>query len=683
MEDKTEDPYADLRDTKPWQEMIEEAEKCFAKYQETCDNIDRLYSDLDYLAKTNVDREFQIFWANLEVLKPSVYARPPKPVVSQRYRQDRKELPRRAADLLERSLDTSFDLNDIDGTMRLVRDDLVTNARGVVWPIYTTRKDEAGNKVSERVSTDHVDRKDFLHEPARKWAEVGWVARRSWLTRDKGVKRFGDVFNRAEFKDKDTDKEETYKGEKKAPVWELWHKGRNLVVWVSPDIDKVLDIQPPFLDLEGFFPCPRPAYGTVQRRTLIPVPDFVYYRDQVEEINELTARISALSEAIRMKGFYAAGASDLADSIEAALKGNDNRATLIPVPFAAVHGSSLKDGIVWLPVQEVAVVVRELVNLRRQLIDDVYQITGLSDVMRGSTEASETATAQQLKSQYGSVRVRDRQNELIRIARDVAAITGEIMAENFEAQTLLDMSQVSDLPSQASIDQKLMEITSNVSKAAQSPMALQMAQTEPEKAQKVKQAIDAQVKALKETVTIEKVMQLLRDQRMRPFVLDIETDSTIQPDENAAKQRASEFMTAVGGFMGQAVPMVQADPESAELATEMLKFVASQFRAGRPLDEVIDRYAQNVKDRAGQPKPPSPDQIKAEADAKAKMAKAETEKMDAETRRQEAVMELQKGQVELREMMVGIRKMLAEIGKIEAETVDTLRPDNDREVSNG
>ena len=45
-----------------------------------------------------VDREFQMFRANLEILKPSVYSRPPAPVVVPRFK-DRKELPREASEL--------------------------------------------------------------------------------------------------------------------------------------------------------------------------------------------------------------------------------------------------------------------------------------------------------------------------------------------------------------------------------------------------------------------------------------------------------------------------------------------------------------------------------------------------------------------------------------------------------
>ena len=87
---------------------------------------------------------------------------------------------------------------------------------------------------------------------------------------------------------------------------------------------------------------------------------------------------------------------------------------MIPVSNMAAFGNG--DPIVWMPIEEIAGTIAGLIEMRRQVIDDVYQIVGLSDIMRGSTEAEETLGAQQLKSQYGSIRIRDKQYELVRVA---------------------------------------------------------------------------------------------------------------------------------------------------------------------------------------------------------------------------------------------------------------------------
>jgi hypothetical protein len=607
------------RAARPWLEAIKDAKAYFQFWQDKCDNIDKLYADLKSMANDGVDREFQMFWANLEILKPSIYSRPPIPVVVPRFK-DRKPVPREASEMLERSLIVNFEAKDVNSVMLQVRDDAVTSARGAAWVRYENYEDEQG----ERVCFDHVDRSDFLHEPSRKWQEVGWVAKRAWLARDQGLQRFGDIFLRVNLKSRKELTGETespdYAGEKKGEVWELWSKTKKLVVWVAEGLEEVLDIQPPFLQLENFYPCPRPVYTTTERRKLIPVPDFVYYKDQLEEINELTARISALSEALRMKGFYPAGSGDLAEAVETAIKQRDQNAILVPVAnFAALGGTALKDSIIWLPVVEIATTIKELVLLRRQLIDDVYQITGLSDIMRGATDPDETAAAQELKSQYGSIRIRDRQAEMVRFARDLTRIAGEIMAENFSPETLMAMSQM-DLPTDQDIQGRIQQITQQARQMAADPQVQMMAQDPQgmQQLEQLKQQAEQQIAQLEQTVTVDKCVALLREQRLRPFILEIETDSTIQPDENAEKEKRAEFLTALGGTLQQLVPLVQMMPASAPFATAILKFAVAPFRAGKELDQAIEQFGEAVTAQAQQtmqqPPPPDPNMAKVELD---------------------------------------------------------------------
>lgn len=636
-------PDKEPKSSKAWMTMITDAEKVFADYHQKADNIDKLYADLGRLASTTRDRQFQLFWANVQVLLPSTYSRPPVPVVVPRFK-DRKPLPRVTSELLERSTIVTFELEKIDAVMRLIRDDLIIAGRGVPWLRYETKG--AGDKFTERVRIEHVDRKDFLHDPARTWPEVDWVAKASYLTKKEMRKRFkktsGEVYKDAAYEDRKD--EETDDGKLKAKVHEVWSKSQNKVVWVSEGCEKLLDEGPPHLTLDDFFPCPPPAYSTVERRTLKPVPDMVFYKDQLEEINELTARIGALTDAVKVRGFYPAGAGEIGDAIKAAVKSTTDNQVLIPISNWAMIGSGgVKDMIVWLPLEMIAKTIKELVALRKELIDDVYQITGLSDIMRGSTVASETLGAQELKSQYGSTRIKDRQAELVRVARDITRIAAEIMAENFQPKTLLEMSQLeieTDAQCKASyapLEQQIAQITQQIQQAQTDPEIMAMAQQQPDKAKEVigqaQQQIgqlQQQIAKLKEKPTVEKVMAFLRDQKLRPFVLDIETDSTIAPDENATKQRATEFLTAIGGFMREALPLSQTVPQAAPLMGETLKFAASQFRAGRPLEGAIEEFADQMKQAASQPKPPAPEQIKAETDAKNAQLKAVSDAKAAE-----------------------------------------------------
>jgi len=603
---ETADTEATIRDARPWLECIGDAKKYFQLWLDKCDSIDKLYADLRRLADVSGDREFQMFWANLEVLRPSIYSRPPQPAVATRFK-DMSPVPRAASAMLERALIVNIEAEDINSVMLAVRDDMLINGRGVAWVRYeddsdpTEENGPAQEPRNQSVPYEHVDRADFLHEPARKWPEVGWVAKRAWLTRDQGIARFGEIFARIDLKARheSSDSEAGYKGEKKGEVWEVWSKTRNCVVWIAEGVDEVLDIRAPFLKLDGFFPCPKPAYSTLERRKLIPVPDYYFCRDQFDEINELTARISALADGLRMKGFYAAGAGDLAEAVEAALRQQDNNAILVPVAnFAALGGAILRDSIIWLPITEVAATIRELLLLRRQIIDDVYQITGLSDIMRGATEPQETATAQELKSQYGSVRIRERQTELVRFARDLVRIAGEIMAENFTPETFTTVAQMS-LPTAAEIQEQARDLTENVTKLFQETDGQSTAQL-PDQFQEIRQETQARLNELAETVTIDQVVALLREQRIRPFVLEIETDSTIQADENMEKQRRTEFLSSLAGVIQQLTPLVQAQPAAGPFAAEMIKFSVAPFRAGRAMTAVIEDFTETIREQAQQ-----------------------------------------------------------------------------------
>jgi hypothetical protein len=456
---------------KPWLKLLSDAEE--RDYHGICDDIDKLYGDLRKLAARRADRQYQIFWANSEVRRPAIYSRAPVPVATSRFR-DRKPLPRKAADVLERALSADVDNDDLHDVMMLCRDDLEISARGVPWLRIVERD---GLEVP---SATHVSRKDFRCDPARKWKEVGWVAKRAWLAKPEVKARFKAIPEGMNFEDKpeDRNKDAKDRGVAKAPIWEIWHKGNRKVVWVSEGCKDIIEERDPPLDLTGFFPCPRPAYGTLQPNSLTPVPDFVYYRDQVEEINELTARIGGLQKSLRVKGFYAAGNPEVADTIETAMRRADNNALLVPISSMAALGSGrMDDAIAWWPIEQVITTLQACIEVRRQLVQDVYEITGISDIMRGSTDANETLGAQELKSQYGSIRIQERQGEMVRLARDVIRMKAEIMCENLSVEQLLMMAQVDDIPTQADIEAQKMQVQQQ---CQQQIMALvQQAMTQP------------------------------------------------------------------------------------------------------------------------------------------------------------------------------------------------------------
>ncbi|MGO8506872.1 hypothetical protein AB9F35_37160, partial [Rhizobium leguminosarum] len=72
----------------------------------------------------------------------------------------------------------------------------------------------------------------------------------------------------------------------------------------------------------------------------------------------------------------------------------------------------------------------------------------VSDAWVSPRTMSETATAQRIKSQWGSIRISDRQSELARFARDIIRLAGEIICEQFQPETLMLVSGIK-LPTMA------------------------------------------------------------------------------------------------------------------------------------------------------------------------------------------------------------------------------------------
>ena len=180
-----------------------------------------------------------------------------------------------------------------------------------------------------------------------------------------------------------------------------------------------------------------------------------------------------------MKGFYPAGSAEISDAVQAAIKTHSPGRVLVPISNWAAFGGS-KEVIVWMPIDMIAQTITSVIAVRKQIIEDIYQIMGLSDIMRGATDPGETLGAQQLKSQYGSVRIRDKQGEMVRVARDIEEITAEIMCSDFDFETLMEMSQM-EIPTEAEQQQKIMALQQQMqAMTMQAQQQMQQAQVAPQ-----------------------------------------------------------------------------------------------------------------------------------------------------------------------------------------------------------
>jgi hypothetical protein len=629
---------------------LKKAEDAFREWQNVCQDVDDLYNLNEYRTDLTSlgwqDADLDLFWSSFEVLKPAVYARPPQPVVAPLFK-DGKALHNLTAELLERCAISTFQRTGINDVMLLLRDDLIFTGRGSPW----VRHEVDDGKHS--VCVEHKDRLDFLHEPARKWSEVGWVAGAAWMTKADMRKRFrktsGDRYQDASYsvqRDDDGRDLEKRASVRKAKVWEVWHKADKKVYWVTEGVDVMLDSSTPELTLTDFFPCPKPAYATLRRRSLIPVPDFQRYSIHFKKISELTRRIYALLDKVQMKGLIPAG-GDVGQAIEDLIR-DDSDQILIPVPGGAMMAQGATGFVAWLPLNELAQAIQGLIDARTQLINDFYSLSGISDIMRGATEAEETLGAQQLKSQYGSVRVREKSAELQRVAADTVKIAAEIIADKFPQKALLEMSGL-DIPSKADIEKRVSQIETEAKKdleglnqkareqaqQAQQQQGGEQQAVDPQQAQQMLQQAQQQVLAkyapmladAEQQVPIEDVMKLLRDDRAMSFVFEIESSSTILTDELQEKSTRNEFMTQFTSASQPLMGMAAMGDAGAKLAGELMKFVLAPYRAGRTLDGAIDEFIDAAPEMA---KAAAGNQGDTEGLAEANKTLAEAEKVKAQ-----------------------------------------------------
>jgi len=496
--------------------------------------------------KARAQRRFNILFSNVETMAPAVYNSVPTPDVRRRFGDD-DPVGRTAAQVLERTLSSGLDYG-FDAIMRRgVKDTLITG-RGVARVRYMPEVMD-GALIYERVTCESVYWADFRRGPARTWESVPWIAFRHYLTREE-LERLNPKIGATIDLDarlqgvEDKDGQPPAQIFQRATVWEIWDKERRRVLFIAPAYrDAPLREDDDPLGLVDFWPIPAPLYAIDTPDSLTPVEPYRLYKDLADELDRVTRRIASLTAALKWRGAY----SDptLGDFLVKFEKLADGEFAPMDNPGAFAAGAGGLEKAFWMmPIEQAAGVLQQLYAAREQIKASIYEVTGISDIVRGASQATETATAQSIKSQWGSLRIQRLQAEVQRFARDLLRLQAEIIAEKFEPQSLMAASGI---------------------------------------------PVD------------EQVMALLRNDAMRTYRVDIETDSTIQADVARAQQNASGFIAGFGQFMQAVGPAVQAGAMPVEVARTMLQSFARSFKLGRAVEDAIDSIGQPQLQAPGAP----------------------------------------------------------------------------------
>lgn len=551
-----------------------------------------------YEAADNLPNSFDILWANTDTLRPALYNSSPKPDVRRRFRQS-DMLGKAVGEVMERGLHYCVDANDFDDTIKLdVLDGLLPGRAmsrvryvpsfkqvGVTAETHEEEAEEGTHEAQEgnaeevefeQCTVEHVQWDDFCHGPGKTWDEVGWEAFRHRLTRDDLIEKFGEEIGR-EIKLNATEDDDLQKKEnedvagvfKRAELWEIWDKEGQKVFFVNESYKKgpiypkdQEDKGEPPLKLKGFFPNPRPLRLVENSRTLIPTPMYRLYKKQAEELDRLSDRITKIENACRVRFAYDPALTELNEL----LTKPDNEGVPVENARAWINNGGLDKAIWWMPIEQLVAVLKVLLEAREACKATIYELTGISDIVRGQTEASETATAQQIKSNYASLRLQRMQREVQRYVRDLIRIMAEVIGEHFSAETLAQMTGL-NFPDQASKAQAQLQ--------AQSLSAQQ-------------QPIPEDLQKLLMMPTWDEVMAVLRSDMQREFRVDVETDSTVAETLSSDMAGLREVLTGLVQFWQGSGPAVMSGALKIDAVKAISLQICRRARLGLEVEDAIE-----------------------------------------------------------------------------------------------
>ncbi len=611
-----------------WVMELQDSDRFLEKWHNQGDRTVRRYlDDMDETNPATPTSRLNLFYSNVVTLKSILYAKLPKVEADRRFLDPNDDVARVASEMVTRMLQN--DLNSEDNTLDSVlknalQDRLVPGYGGarVKYCMEETTEgdgDEAtSTKKDEWCEEVYQHWKDVRWSPCRTAEEVRWKAYRAYMTKEEVSARFGaDVARLIPYAstgpelspEKRATTTTPVADRKQAEVWEIWNKPDRKVRWVVKGYGKFLDTQEDPLELREFFPDASPMVANTSTTRYLPKPDYAFAHDLYTEIDELETRIRLLTSAARCVGVYDKTAKEVAriftDGVENQLLPVDNWAM-----FAEKGG--LKGVMDWVPLDAIVNAIATLSQQQQGRIQQLYQVTGMSDILRGqATAAGATATEQKIKAQFGSTRIQAIQEEFAKFAQDLLQKKVQLIQRFYDPQRIIELSNVLNTDDAALAEQAIALIKSPASFNCR---------------------------------------------------IAIRSESMAQVDYDSLKMERTEFLQGFSQFLGQATPLIQMQPETAPWLLKILRFTMAAFKGGNEIEGVVDQFAAAIENKiqqaSQQPPKPSPEEMKAQAEMQKMQAQLQIDQQkaqmdmqgkqaDLEMKRQEMELEREKMQMEL------------------------------------
>lgn len=636
------------------------------------------------------ERRANILWSNTEILKAALFQGVGNPDVRRRFPKKGADdkAARTAALALERGLSYCADAYDADSPIENAVEDMLLPGRGSGWVVYDADVDDESEEITrEEVRIEYVYYQDFRHSAGRTWRDVWWVARCHHYSRDELRQYFPEHADKIklevtiaghDYRKKSKEEEDTFK---RAAVWEIWDKSKRERVYIAENYQFILRRDEDPYRLQNFFPCPEPLYSVKTTRSLEPIPEYTLYRDQAQELDQITTRLYKLVDALKRRGVYDAGSDGAENTLANIAHAADNEFLPYKNFAALMEKGGLKGAFQTEDLTPIIAVVQSLYEQRATLIQTIYEITGISDVIRGASDPNETATAQRIKGQFGSLRLQKRQQKVHRFIRELFRMKAEIMAEHFTREHLVEMTGI-DMPLQAekAQAQQILQMAQQAQQAAQAaqqaqqaqqqqggPQALPAPQQPPQNAlvpQQPMPQIPPQMLAEAQRViklpSWEEVSGILRSDERRGYKIDIETDATNRLNADDEKQQRIEFLGTMQQFMQASVPMVMQMPTMAPLVKETAMFTMRAFKIGRTLEEAFEEAFDQLANQAPPQPQPDPEQV-AKAEHIKQQMQIEQERFGIERDKHQADMQFRQVELQGKQMELAGKQQQIEL----------------------
>lgn len=602
-----------------WQTEMQASEAAFKKFLKQGGRTND-----KYLGKHSTQDGFQLnlYHANIETMQSMMFGKLPDVGLSRKHADAEDDIGRVAGMMLERMLNADIGKpNDqYSTTLRKALQDRLIVGLGSSRVRYDYDEEDVevapvmdmmGQELepartetqitNERAPIEYVHWRDRRWSPARTWDEVRWDAYRTLLTRDQLEKRFGEKLGAkipltsGSFKTEETEPDENKDAFQRAEVWEIWCKESKKVYWYCKDYPEILDVKEDPLELTGFFPAPRPMVANLTTSAFMPIPDYVLAQDSYNEIDKLETRISKITEAIKVVGVYDASAEGVKRMMTEGME-ND----LIPVDNWAMFAEKggLAGTVQWLPIAEIASVLQMLISRRNDSKAMLYEVTGISDIMRGAQAAggAVSATERALEARFASVRIQAMQDEFAKYATDLIRLRAEIVAKHFQPESIVEQSNIQFLPA----DQQY----------------------------------------------IGPALELIKNKDIL-WRLEVKPESVAMVDYAQLKQERTEYITALATFLQSAAPLIEMEPDSAPMLLEMLKWGLAGFKGSDSVEGILDQAIakMNSAEKKPEEQKPDPEQLKAQAEQARQQFEMQKMKMQMQMEQSKQQHELQMAQM--------------------------------------